>query len=92
MYSLDPKHRHCAREGFFRATCEAISVPSFEVETVRLPTMADLAKAGSPERSCSDEIVSLGQEESSFDRARDSHSSRRDCVGYYRAAGANRSD
>jgi hypothetical protein len=51
--------------------------------------MVDLAKAGSPERSCSDEIMGLGQEESSFGCARDSHSRRRDCVGYYRAAGAN---
>jgi hypothetical protein len=51
--------------------------------------MVDLAKAGSPERSCSDEIMGFGQEESSFDCARDSHSSCRDCVGYYRTAGAN---
>ena len=51
--------------------------------------MVDSAKAGAPERSCSDEIMGLGQEESSFDRARDSHSSRRDCVGYYHAPGAN---
>ena len=33
--------------------------------------------------------MGLGQEESSLDCARDSHSSRRDFVGYYRAAGAN---
>jgi hypothetical protein len=51
--------------------------------------MVDLAKAGSPETSCSNEIMGLGQEESSFDCARDSHSSRRYCVGYYRAASAN---
>jgi len=51
--------------------------------------MADLAKADSPERSCSGEIVGLGQKESSFDRARDSHSTRHDCVGHYRAAGVN---
>jgi hypothetical protein len=43
--------------------------------------MLDLAKAGAPESSCSDEIMGLGQEESSFDCARDSHSSRRDFVG-----------
>ena len=49
----------------------------------------DLAKAGSLERSSSHETLGLGQEESSFDCARDSHSSRRDFVGYYRAAGAN---
>jgi hypothetical protein len=42
--------------------------------------MVGLAKADSPERSCSDEIMGLGQEESSFDCARDSHSSRRDFV------------
>src|SRR6266480_685981 len=40
------------------------------------------------ERSYLYEIVGLGRKPF-FDRARDSHSSRRDCVGYYRAAGAN---
>jgi hypothetical protein len=42
--------------------------------------MVGLAKADSPEGSCSDEIIGLGQEESSFDCAPDLHSSRRDFI------------
>src|SRR6266536_3017246 len=32
-YSPEPIRRYCAREGFFRATREAIPVPSFEIES-----------------------------------------------------------
>jgi len=49
----------------------------------------DLAKAASPERSCSHETLGLGQEEPSFDHARHSHSRRCDCVSHDRAARAN---
>jgi hypothetical protein len=48
-----------------------------------------LAKTGSLERSCSDETLGLGREESSFGHARDSHSSRCDRVSHHRAARAN---
>src|SRR2546428_9350327 len=53
------------------------------------PVATNLAKAGSLERSCSHEILGLGQEEPSFDHARDSHSCRCDSVSHDRAARAN---
>src|SRR5882724_1418278 len=63
--------------------------PLFCRHRLAVADRTNLAKAGSLERSCPDEILGLGRKGASFDHTRDSHSGRYDRITHNRAARAN---